>query len=125
MKKSFGGRGPGSLPFSPAYRAGDFVFVSGQVAFDGAGKLVDGGIEPQTRQVMANVAAALEQAGCTLADVVKTTVWLADRADFALFNDVYGSFFPDAAPARSTVESRLMIDAAIEIEAIAYKPLSG
>jgi reactive intermediate/imine deaminase len=123
MKKALGGRGPGALPFSPAYRAGDYVLVSGQVAFDAEGRLVAGGIEAETRQVMQNISAALELAGCSLADVVKTTVWLSDRADFKRFNEVYGSFFPQDPPARSTVEARLMIDAAVEIEAMAYKPV--
>jgi reactive intermediate/imine deaminase len=122
MKKALGGRGAGSLPFSPAYRAGDYVFVSGQVAFDAEGRLVTGGIEAETRQVMQNISAALELAGCSLSDVVKTTVWLSDRADFKRFNEVYGSFFPHDPPTRSTVEARLMIDTAVEIEAIAYKP---
>ncbi|MBL0373481.1 RidA family protein [Rhizobium sp. KVB221] len=117
--------GAGALPFSQAYRAGDFVFVSGQVAFGPDGKIVPGGIEAETRQTMANIQDRLAAAGCSLADVVKTTVWLANRDDFPAFNKVYGSYFPDNPPSRSTVESRLMIDAAIEIEAIAYRPLAN
>ncbi len=118
---AIGGMSPHGLPFSKAYRAGNFVYVSGQVAFDEAGKLVEGGIEPQTRQVMRNIEAVLAEAGCTLDDVVKTTVWLQDVRDFALFNKVYGEFFPGDAPARSTVHAELMIDAKIEVEAIAHK----
>ena len=111
------------IPYSTAVRAGDFVFVSGQVAFDKDGKLVEGGIEDQTRQVLENVKAALAAAGCTMDDVVKCTCWLDDARDFGRFNAVYGSYFPGDKPARSTVESRLVIDAKVEIEAIAYKPL--
>ncbi|PSJ57113.1 RidA family protein [Pseudaminobacter soli (ex Li et al. 2025)] len=125
MKQTFGGLGAGSLPFSQAHRAGDLVFISGQVAFGPDGKIVPGGIEAETHQVMANIEARLAAAGCSLDDVVKTTVWLADRDDFPAFNRVYATYFPDAPPSRSTVEARLMINAAIEVEAIAYKPLSN
>ena len=84
---------------------------------------MEGGIEPQTDQVMRNVEAVLREAGCELADIVKTTVWLADPRDFGCFNATYARYFPKDLPAHSTVESRLMIDAKIEIEVIAYKPL--
>ncbi len=73
--------------------------------------------------MLENVRACLALAGAGMEDVVKTTVWLRDRSDFAAFNAVYAEFFPVAPPARSTAESRLMIDIAVEIEAIAYKPL--
>jgi len=116
------GQGDVRLPFSPAVRAGDFVFVSGQVAFDAEKKLVPGGIEAQTRQTLKNIADILASAGCALSDVVKCTVWLDDARDFPAFNKVYSEHFPGVKPARSTVECRLMIDAKIEIEAIAYKP---
>jgi len=115
--------GSSHVPLSPAVRAGDFVFVSGQVPVGEDGSIVPGGIGPETDQVLANVAKALALAGCTLADVIKTTVWLRDRDDFAAFNEAYGKHFPSEPPARSTAESRLMIDIAVEIEAIAYKPL--
>lgn len=121
-KKTIGGMSAQGLPFSKAVRAGDSVYVSGQVAFDANGNLVEGGIEDQTRQTMRNVEAVLKEAGCTLEDVVKVNVWLDDARDFGRFNTTYAEFFPNDAPARSTVESRLMIDAKIEIDCIAYKP---
>ena len=114
--------GKSHVPLSPAVRCGDFVFVSGQVPVDGDGKIVEGGVVAETRQVLKNVQACLALAGCTLEDVVKTTAWLRDRDDFAEFNAAYGEFFPENPPARSTAESRLMIDIAVEIEAIAYRP---
>lgn len=115
--------GNSQVPLSPAVRAGDFVFVSGQVPVGPDGVVVKGGIAEQTEQVLKNVKAALELAGCTLDDVVKTTVWLEDARDFGTFNAVYAKYFPKGPPARTTVESRLMIDIKIEVEAIAYKPV--
>jgi reactive intermediate/imine deaminase len=109
-------------PFSPAVRAGDFVYVSGQVPANDAGEIVSGGIEAQTRQVFVNVAKALALAGCTLDDVCKATVWLADARDFGSFNRVYMEHFKNGKPARSTTEARLMVDAKVEIEVVAYKP---
>jgi reactive intermediate/imine deaminase len=117
------GAGGMSLPFSPAIRAGDFVYVSGQVAFDANGELVAGGIVPQTRQTIENLRKILQQAGCTLDNVIKCNVWLADARDFSSFNKVYASFFPNIPPARSTVQSPLMIDAKIEIDCVAYRPI--
>ncbi|MER9842665.1 RidA family protein [Mesorhizobium australicum] len=114
--------GTSHVPLSPAVRAGDFVFVSGQVPVGGDGIVVKGGITEQTEQVLANVKAALALAGCTLDDVVKTTVWLEDARDFGAFNAVYARHFPKNPPARTTVESRLMIDIKIEVEAVAYRP---
>ena len=93
---------PPTLPFSAAVRAGDFVFVSGQVAKGDDGRIVDGDIEAHTRRTLLNVERALALAGCTLRDVVKVTAWLQDAADFSAFNRVYGEFFTDARPARST-----------------------
>ena len=115
------GAGGQSLPFSPAVKAGPFVFVSGQVAMGDNGELVQGGIEAQTRQALKNVEKALALAGCTLNDVVKSTVWLDDARDFWTFNRVYAEFFSDHKPARSTTQATLMIDAKVEIEVIAYK----
>ena len=117
------GAGGQALPFSPAIRAGDFVYVSGQVAHDENGELVDGGIIKQTRQTIENLRRILEKAGCTLDDVIKCNVWLADARDFWSFNKVYASHFPGVPPARSTVQSPLMIDAKIEIDCVAYRPL--
>jgi reactive intermediate/imine deaminase len=116
------GAGGQPLPFSPAVKAGPFVFVSGQVAMGDNGEIVPGGIEAQTRQTLANVERALALAGCTRADVVKATVWLDDARDFWSFNRVYAEFFSTAKPARSTTQAKLMVDAKIEIEVIAYRP---
>ena len=115
--------GASHVPLSPAVRAGDFIFVSGQVPTGPDGAVVAGGIEAQTARVLENVEAALKLAGAALADVVKTTVILADARDFGAFNKVYASCFPTNPPARTTLEARLMIDIRIEIEAVAYKPL--
>ena len=107
-------------PYSQAVRVGDLVFTAGRVALDPAtGKLVEGGIEEQTRQVLQNLAAVLEAAGSSLDRVVKTTVFLKDMSDFAAMNAVYAEFFPTDPPARSTVEvSALALGALVEIEAI-------
>jgi reactive intermediate/imine deaminase len=114
----------GNIPYSRAVRAGDFVYLSGQVGFDENGDVVSGGIAAETRQTMKLIEETLKLADCTLDDVIKTTIWLDDARDFGLFNKTYATFFPNGKPARSTVESRLMIDAKIEIEVIAYKPLT-
>lgn len=115
--------GTAHVPLSPAVRAGDFIYVSGQVPVGSDGKVVEGGIEAQTRQVMENIAAALKLAGAGLSDVVKTTVILVDASEFGAFNKAYGSYFPQNPPARTTLEAGLMIDIRVEIEAVAYKPL--
>jgi reactive intermediate/imine deaminase len=109
-------------PFSPAVRAGDFVYVSGQVPADENGEIVAGGIETQTHQVMKNLSAVLALAGCTLDDVCKSTVWLQDARDFGSFNRIYMGYFGEKKPARSTTEARLMVDARLEIDVVAYKP---
>jgi reactive intermediate/imine deaminase len=109
-------------PFSPAVRAGDFVYVSGQVPANENGEIVTGGIEVQTHQVMKNLQAVLALAGCTLDDVCKSTVWLQDARDFGSFNRIYRGYFGDGKPARSTTEARLMVDARVEIDVVAYKP---
>jgi reactive intermediate/imine deaminase len=111
------------VPLSPAVRAGDFVYVSGQVPVGSDGMVVTGGIAELTEQVLQNIKAALVLAGCAMDDVVKTTVWLEDARDFGTFNTVYARHFPKDPPARTTVESRLMIDIKIEVEAVAYRPL--
>ena len=109
-------------PLSPAVRAGDFIYVSGQVPVNAEGEIVAGGIEAQTRQVMENIKAVLALAGATLDDVCKTTCWLHDARDFGAFNRVYMGFFGPDKPARSTTEARLMVDAKVEIDVVAYKP---
>ena len=122
--KRFGGAGSGAggkaLPFVKAVRAGDFVFISGQVPMGSDGEIVEGGIVEQTRRTIENVKAALAAAGLDLSHVVKTTVWLADTRDFWSFNKVYAEYFGDALPARSCVRADMMVDCRIEIEAIAY-----
>ena len=115
--------GKSHVPLSPAVRAGDFVYISGQVPVGSDGLVVKGGIADQAEQVLQNVKAALALAGCTMDDVVKTTVWLEDARDFGTFNTVYAKHFPKDPPARTTVESRLMIDIKIEVEAVAYRPV--
>ena len=115
-------------PYSQAVRIGDTVFTSGQVALDPAtGALVPGGIRhEQTAQVLSNLSAVLQQAGLTMSDAAKTTVYLKDMADFAAMNEVYARFLaPEGVvpPARSTVEvARLPKDALVEIEIIARFP---
>ncbi|MEQ8968323.1 MAG: RidA family protein [Azospirillaceae bacterium] len=125
-RQAIGGSAPGPggapVPLSKAVRAGDFVYVSGQVPFGPDGKLVGGDIEDQTDQVMRNIEAILKQAGCTMADVIKCTAWLDDPRDFAAFNRTYARWFEGDPPARSAVRAELMIDAKVEVEAIAYKP---
>jgi 2-iminobutanoate/2-iminopropanoate deaminase len=108
-------------PYSSALRAGNLLFVSGQVAFDPAtGEMIAGDIAAQARRVLDNVGALLAAAGVSFADVVRTTVFLADMNDFAAVNDVYREFFSAPYPARSTVQvARLPRDARIEIDAIA------
>jgi 2-iminobutanoate/2-iminopropanoate deaminase len=119
-KTVFGGKL--AIPLSKAIRAGDFVYCSGEVALDAKGVVTSGGIEAETRHVLESLKATLKSAGCTLEDVVKTTVFIADARDFGRFNKVYAEYFPKDPPARSTVRADLMIDAKIEIEVIAYKP---
>jgi 2-iminobutanoate/2-iminopropanoate deaminase len=110
-------------PYSQAITTHDLVFCSGQVALDPVtGEIVEGDIEAQAERVLRNLTAVLDAAGCTLADVVKTTVFLTDIGDFAAVNAVYGRFMPDPPPARSTVAvSALPKGARIEIEAIAVR----
>lgn len=122
-----GGEGFGAarstMPLSPAVRAGDFVFISGQVPTDDKGEIVWGNVETQTRVVMEKLKVALGYAGCSLADVVKTTIYLSDARDFVGFNGVYSSYFePGKRPARTTVQSALMLDIRVEIDAVAYQP---
>jgi 2-iminobutanoate/2-iminopropanoate deaminase len=101
--------GTRSLPRSLATKAGDFVFVSGQVARGEDGRIVAGGIEAHACQTLKNVAHVLALAGCTLKDVVKTTIWLEDARDFDEFNRVYGEFFGENKPSRPTVQARNMV----------------
>ena len=114
--------GPGgrSLPFTKAVRAGDFIFVSGQVPMGADGEIVDGSITTQTRQTIENVKAILKELGLGLEHVVKATVWLSDTRDFWPFNKVYLEYFGAALPARSCVRADMMVDCKVEIEVVAY-----
>ena len=109
-------------PYSQAVKAGDFLFLSGQIPLDPeTGQVVTGDISAQTRRVMDNLQAVLAAAGISLDAVVRTTIYLADLGDFATVNEVYGSYFASPAPARSTVQvARLPRDARIEVDAIAH-----
>ena len=118
----FGAPSAGGPAFSKAVRAGDFVFVSGQVPMAADGTIVVGGIEAQTKQSIENIKAILGSAGAGLKDVVKATVWLDDARDFPAFNRVYAQYFGEGLPARSTTEAKLMVDCKVEIEVIAYAP---
>ena len=109
--------------FTPARRAGDFIFVSGQLPFDENMTIVAVDIEVQTRQVIRNIERALASVDCDLSHVVKTMVWLTDPEDFPRFNSTYAGMFQQDPPARATVGTTLMVTGAkIEIEAIAYDP---
>ncbi|WP_162653423.1 Rid family hydrolase [Lentilitoribacter sp. Alg239-R112] len=108
-------------PFAKAVRAGDYIYVSGQVpTVDG--EVVSGGIIAQTEAVMQNIMAVLELADCGLEHVVKVNVWLDDPRDFTSFNSVFAKYFTADPPARSTVQSAIMVDAKVEMDVIAYKP---
>ena len=119
------GSGGQPLPFCQAVQAGHFLFVSGQVAMDDQGEIIDGGIVPQTHATLKNVITILKKANCTLTDVVKVNAWLDDPRDFQAFNRVYGEYFGAGPPARSCVGSQLMVDAKVEIDVIAYQPKSS
>jgi 2-iminobutanoate/2-iminopropanoate deaminase len=107
-------------PYSQATVAGGLVFCSGQIPLDLKGQVVEGDITVQTEQVLRNLKALLEASGSSLAQVMKTTVFLADMNDFAAMNAVYGQYFTQSPPARSTIEvARLPRDVRVEIEAIA------
>lgn len=108
-------------PYSQAITWNGLVFVSGQIPLDPAtGKLVEGGIAEQTRQVMANIAAILEAAGSSLARTLRATVYLKDMSEFPAMNAVYAEFFPAEPPARATVEvARLPRDVRVEIDVVA------
>lgn len=113
---------PVAGPYSQAVAAGPLVFCSGQIPLDAKGELVKGDIVVQTVQALENLKAVLAAAGLTLKDVVKTTVFLADLADFSEMNRVYAEFFPDKPPARSTIQvAALPKSAAVEIEALALR----
>ena len=111
------------ISLSRAIRAGDFVFLTGQIPFKDGKPMTGGTIEDQTHAVLNEIKKTLAEANCQFSDVVKTMVWLIDRADFPGFNAVYTEYFPDDPPTRSAVVNDLLVDVRIEIEVIAYKPL--
>jgi len=109
-------------PYSQAVRAGDFLFLSGQIALDPkSGSIVPGGIEAETAQVLANISAVLAAGGASWADVVKTTIYLTNFADFAIVNRLYGEVAGAVPPARATVQAAaLPRGAVVEIDAVAF-----
>jgi 2-iminobutanoate/2-iminopropanoate deaminase len=120
---STGGAPTAIGPYSQAIRSGDMVFCSGQLGLDPAtGELVDGGVDAQAERALRNIQTVLDAAGLGFDDVVKTTIFLADIADFAAVNAVYARFMPDPPPARSTVQvAALPKSGLVEIEAIARR----
>lgn len=116
------GRGAGGqrLPFARAVEAGGFLYVSGQIAMEN-GEVVGGTIVEQTQKTISNLKAILDEAGYGWEDVIKVNCWLEDPRDFWSFNKVFAETFGDHPPARSTVEARLMVDAKVEMDLIAYK----
>ena len=114
-----------SLPFHPAVRAGDFIFVSGQVAKDEHGNMISGTIEVETAGTIDSIRRILAEEGATLSDVVRVTTYLEDARDFGRYNRVFAEQFKDAVLARTTVEARAVISTRIEMDCIAYRPLKG
>ncbi len=111
-----------TLSLSRAVRAGDFVYLTGQIPMKDGAVMTDGNIEDQTHAVLGDIHNTLALAGCELSDVVKSMIWLRDRNDFPGFNAVYGEYFPNEPPARSAIVNELLVDVRIEIEVIAYRP---
>lgn len=122
MEKIATDKAPAAIgPYSQAVRAGDYLFCSGQIPLlPETGEMVAGGIAEQTRQVLMNLSAVLDAAGVDFSAVAKTTIYLADLADFAVVNEIYAGFCSDPAPARATVQvAALPKGALIEVDAIA------
>ena len=114
---------PVAGPYSPAVRAGDFVVLAGQVGLDGSGTLVAGGIDAETRQVLANIEAVLTDVGAGWADVARTTIFLTDLGNFATVNVLYESAIGASRPARTTIGvAALPAGALVEIECWVYLP---
>lgn len=107
------------LPLSDAVRFGDLIFVSGMVAFDETGAIVEGGIAAETRQTFRNIERVLAKAGSSLADVLKVNIILTDASDFGAFNAAYRALFPQSPPARISMVANLTIDARLEVDVIA------
>ena len=113
------------LSLSRAIRAGDFVFLTGQIPMRDGVPMTDGSIQDQTRAILEDITATLATADCTREDVVKAMVWLRERGDFPGFNEIYGEYFPVEPPTRSAVVSDLLVDVRVEVEVIAYRPFGG
>jgi 2-iminobutanoate/2-iminopropanoate deaminase len=111
-----------AAPFSPVVVSGEMVYTAGQVGFDAAGSIVEGGVAAQTRQAFENLRLCLEAAGCALEDVVKVNAYLADLDDFASYNDAYRELFREPYPARTTVGAALAPGLLVEVEAVARRP---
>jgi 2-iminobutanoate/2-iminopropanoate deaminase len=110
-------------PYSPAVRAGDTIYVAGQISVDAiSGKVISGDVQVETRQVLTNIKNILEGCGSSLSQVVRCGVYLINTADFQAMNEVYAEFFGDAKPARTTiiVASLPLVGAKVEIDAVAY-----
>ena len=125
MKKIIGGPviiNGRKLSLSKAVRAGDFIFLTGQIPFKNGSVYTSGSIEEQTTTVIEDIKKTLSEAKCNLSDVIKTMVWLKNKNDFPGFNDVFSQYFPNNPPARSAVLNELLVDVKVEIEVIAYKP---
>jgi 2-iminobutanoate/2-iminopropanoate deaminase len=116
------GTAPQNLPFSQGIKAGDMVFVSGQGPIGPDGKVVPGDIRAQTRLTLENFRKVVSAAGSTMDNVVQTTVYLLDLADFPAMNEVYSSFFPEPRPARATVRADLLFEMKVEVQGIAILP---
>jgi 2-iminobutanoate/2-iminopropanoate deaminase len=114
-----------NLPFHPAVRAGDYIFVSGQVAKDANGNMIVGTIEEETTGTIESIKRILAEEDAKLADVVRVTTYLEDARDFGRYNKVFAEHFKDAVLARTTIEARAVISTKIEMDAIAYKPKPG
>ena len=111
------------LSLSRAIRAGDFVFLTGQIPMRDGAPMTDGSIQEQTRAVLDDITETLATADCGREDVVKAMVWLRNRADFPGFNEIYAEYFPIEPPTRSAIVSDLLVDARVEVEVMAYRPL--
>ncbi|MCW2975956.1 MAG: hypothetical protein JWM06_1237 [Actinomycetia bacterium] len=111
-----------SFPYSPVVVSGDLVVTSGQVANDATGVLVTGGIDAQCRQVLDNIRACLQAAGCELSDVIKVNAFLSDLENVGAYNAVYREYFSEPYPARTTVGAALAPGRLVEVEALARRP---
>lgn len=110
-------------PYSPAVRAGDFIYVSGQTAVDPAtNQQIKGDVKTETRQVLNNIKGILEGVGSSMANVVKCSVFIKEGSDFGAMNEIYAEFFGENKPARSTIVCGFAADIKVEIDCVAYQP---